>query len=384
MAGLDPEKLLGGYATGTLTEAERKALFDAARHDRRLFDALAGEQALKEVLKDPVRRRRLVERLQQADRAEQKTEGWGALVPAWLHLPTAARAAARPGPDAPSPVSRSARPEEISREGWMLAGVLACVVLAIGALAYWIDEATQQAEPMMAADSRGLAASAPAPVTPGMPAAESRPPRLSARDLFYAAPGGGTLPQKPLGLRYSIVQRGTDGSEREASPAMVFGDQDAPRLSVEVNARGYLYVLKRIPPGLWSLLYPAPSARPDPGGREAYVEGGTRYDVPPAGALAEPGERGPAHLVIILARDPQPELADLLYTEGTRPRTGPSEAARINDLVKQIRRELAGGRLLVQPVDPSQPDIPDEQAVYVVDQRPAASRILAEVMVSHR
>lgn len=49
-------KLLGGYATNTLTEAERKALFDAALEDQDLFNALHQEQALKDLLDDPVSR----------------------------------------------------------------------------------------------------------------------------------------------------------------------------------------------------------------------------------------------------------------------------------------------------------------------------------------
>ena len=40
-------KLLGGYATGTLTPDEQQALFEAALNDQELFDALAGEEALR-------------------------------------------------------------------------------------------------------------------------------------------------------------------------------------------------------------------------------------------------------------------------------------------------------------------------------------------------
>ena len=35
------KKLLGGYATGTLTAEEQQALFAAALEDQELFDALA-------------------------------------------------------------------------------------------------------------------------------------------------------------------------------------------------------------------------------------------------------------------------------------------------------------------------------------------------------
>lgn len=56
----EARKLLSGYATGSLTESERAALFNAALEDQDLFDELAGEQALKELLESPGARDRLV------------------------------------------------------------------------------------------------------------------------------------------------------------------------------------------------------------------------------------------------------------------------------------------------------------------------------------
>ena len=56
----DARKLLGGYATGTLTDAEREALFAAALEDQELFDALAADEPLREVLQDPAARARLL------------------------------------------------------------------------------------------------------------------------------------------------------------------------------------------------------------------------------------------------------------------------------------------------------------------------------------
>jgi hypothetical protein len=49
----DVRKLLGGYATGTLTDEEKQTLFNAAVDDADLFNALADEHALKELLDDP-------------------------------------------------------------------------------------------------------------------------------------------------------------------------------------------------------------------------------------------------------------------------------------------------------------------------------------------
>jgi hypothetical protein len=53
-------KLLGGYATGTLTAEERQALFAAALEDQELFDALAREQSLRDLLRDPAARAELL------------------------------------------------------------------------------------------------------------------------------------------------------------------------------------------------------------------------------------------------------------------------------------------------------------------------------------
>jgi hypothetical protein len=52
----DIQKLIGGYATGSLTEEERQALFEAALDDQDLFDTLQQEQALKDLFDDPFSR----------------------------------------------------------------------------------------------------------------------------------------------------------------------------------------------------------------------------------------------------------------------------------------------------------------------------------------
>ncbi len=60
MSREDLHKLLGGYATGTLTAGEREALFAAALEDQELFDALAGEQPLHDLLQDRAARAQLL------------------------------------------------------------------------------------------------------------------------------------------------------------------------------------------------------------------------------------------------------------------------------------------------------------------------------------
>jgi hypothetical protein len=59
----DIRKLVGGYATGSLTDQERALLFEAALDDQDLFDELAQEHALKELLEEPGVRQRLASSL---------------------------------------------------------------------------------------------------------------------------------------------------------------------------------------------------------------------------------------------------------------------------------------------------------------------------------
>ena len=84
MAEHELEKLLGGFSADTLTAEEREQLYAAALHDQHLFNALADEQALKDLLADPAVRRKLLHALAQPPGAR----GWRS----WLE-----RFASRPG-----------------------------------------------------------------------------------------------------------------------------------------------------------------------------------------------------------------------------------------------------------------------------------------------
>ncbi len=57
------ERLLGGHAFGTLTDDERRELFDAALEDQELFDALAEQEPLRELLADRAVRKQLLDAL---------------------------------------------------------------------------------------------------------------------------------------------------------------------------------------------------------------------------------------------------------------------------------------------------------------------------------
>ncbi len=76
------QRLMSGYATGSLTESERKQLFEAALEDQHLFDQLAHEQALKELIDQPGARDRLIAALAPAETSRavgawKKPLAWG-------------------------------------------------------------------------------------------------------------------------------------------------------------------------------------------------------------------------------------------------------------------------------------------------------------------
>jgi hypothetical protein len=72
------QKLLGGYATGTLTAAEQTVLFEAALEDQELFDALGREQALRDLLRDPASRAHLLAAL------DEPRLTWGQRAGRWI------------------------------------------------------------------------------------------------------------------------------------------------------------------------------------------------------------------------------------------------------------------------------------------------------------
>ena len=287
MAEPDLEKLLGGFSADTLTDEERQQLYAAALHNQHLFNALADEQALKELLADPVVRRRLLQTLAQA-----RSPGGGR---AWL--------------------DRFTRPAGLAWAGGVAVGVFAVVL----GLKVYQDSVRQAAETVVSEEERPTTPSSPpqaaAPIqapskradpkdsnavaktgpatkdtvlqrsreqVAASPASEFQIQALapagepaavgpSARALFHgqvpAAEMGKTreadpgqkskqlalrktldsiAPAKPLALRYSFV-----GSEEEERSGAI------TTLTVESNQEAYVQIWKRTGDALPELVLPA-------------------------------------------------------------------------------------------------------------------------------
>ncbi len=389
------EKLLGGYATGTLTESERKSLFEAALADQALFNALANEQALKDLLDDRRARRRLLQALEERPGLFARLLGWltrpaplalaGGLATAVLAVTTVTRVLDL----APPPEQAAEEASGLLAERDRPAAPKAAPERRAGALKKEAkakaDHARDQSSPAALADTMQEKPAAERQAEPATsPAPSSTPPVAASQD---AGPGK-AAPEAPVAnlLARSEVARsdapgarslfyGTRKKEeapaRERQPAeSKFPSSAAPReqvaggasprlgirygtvsreegraLVVEVNQRGYLYAVSREASGTMTLVYPAPASDP----QVALVEPGARYFIPPMGAL--PASR----VTVVLSRTP---LDDPMVLAGT----APPEKQGI--LLRQDTME--------PPLEGT-----DGPTVYVVEAAPSFSSILS-------
>jgi hypothetical protein len=319
------EKLLGGYATGTLSKGERRALFEAALDDQELFDALAKEQALRDVLQDPSARRELLEALGPA------REPFGLRIWRRLRQPAALAAAGafatllivaglllrRTTPSAPAKVLVAEAPQTPANADTAPAKIFEPPP------ARKAKKPARLPAPPLISQPADVAKMAPAPqprvvASTGIPSPEAQqiapreaspPPAMASTVAAYlrAKPQQLKLsasPQKTrnLGVRYSLVSRGPDGEYVPARLDAVFGLGDAVRLRVEPSDSGYAYLFQRDANGGLRLV------------STERVDKGRARDIPANSALRfdEPGAK---QLLLVFSRRQQPELAALATTE---------------------------------------------------------------------
>lgn len=199
--------LIGGYATGSLTEAEKTALFEAALDDQELFDELAREQALKEVIDQPGVRQRLIASLEPPPAAAWWKRPWPWAAAASLMVAMAIASfmlrpihrtevvrvepprieplieSAPPAVPAPAPSSVPKRTAPISKSP------------AKGGIA---AQARAQKDTAIAETSSGAA---PPGAAPSPPPAPPRAQQRTVGSLGAVAPG--FLP-KPFGFHYAV------------------------------------------------------------------------------------------------------------------------------------------------------------------------------------
>jgi hypothetical protein len=183
MSREEVHKLLGGYATGTLTAEEQQALFEAALEDQELFDTLAREQGLRDLLRDPSAKAELLAALD-----EPAPRG----ILAWLRRPMVA--------------------------GLAMAGVAALAVVV------W--QGSRKPAPVLIAEVKQMEApQAAAPVVPA-------PPTAPAAPAATASPSS----TRETGQSRPVRQRNEKDRREFRAPVEALRDKEMKRVDVAAEA----------------------------------------------------------------------------------------------------------------------------------------------------
>ena len=240
-----------------------------------------------------------------------------------------------------------------------------------------------------------------APQKPVAPTVAPHPPAVEPlSDSPLASSGGAQVvsagyTEKALGLRYSILRNSGDGDYREVAPDTVFHSGDRIRVAVEVNDSGYLYIAMKGASGTWRILFPAA----DIAGGNNRVESGQPCTIPSApGRFAFDQQPGEERIFIVLARQPEPSLEQLIYSLGSvAPASAPvvpsARPARIlsaqasfgDPLVDRLHSEVFARDLVFETVDENTPGAKKENAVYVLNRSGSPnSRLVADFVLKHQ
>lgn len=269
----DVRKLLAGYATNTLTEAERRELFDASLHDPALFEALADEQALRDLLDDPVSRAALLARIEPVSPSfRDRFAAWLrrpatvavlgtaavaitaiSILPLLRHTPAAApvqetaKMLAPAAPEAPPPSSDELSPQlrrSVPKREETKAKEAASPAapppppkaLEVPAVALNGNrprpEETKILEPPVNEFARGNLEPKAAPA-PAAPPAQSRLADAAVQSMAYQPTQAKA--DKKGGLRYAILKRNVGGDYIEVPPGTDFEPGDTVRVRVETS-----------------------------------------------------------------------------------------------------------------------------------------------------
>jgi hypothetical protein len=332
----DIQKLLGGYATDTLSEEERRALFAAALDDQELFDTLAKEQALRDVLQDPSTRQQLIDVLAPACKPFA-ARAWRRLrQPPVLAMAGGLAVLLIVGGLVLRQTKRAARP----------VAIMADAIAPRNELSTAASPSTPGASPRKVfhppAAARLPKLSTPLPAPPILPAQReissanlsvvpaAAPPPPPAVALARSAAEGGRqmLPAMPMPthsfiasggarmakmspakakasgasvaatrpIEYTLLLKDDKGVYSQVPSGTVFRAGDSVRLQVEARQTGYIYLLQRDSTGVWNLVASQP------------VETAQRYELPSSDGL-ESDTAAHLELLLVLSRAEEPAFA---------------------------------------------------------------------------
>jgi len=302
----DIRRLLGGYATNSLTETERQTLFDAALDDQELFDALQLEQALRDLLDDPVSRVQIRVALDQPSPVAWWSRWWShwwtwtaaasAVAAAVLIVAVARTHAPQPIQhyayvQAPQPVAapppaklessdadvRRLAPARVTQSASREESKQVVRVQPTVSQNQRKDEMQPPPAPaapppppiVLTTPQQQAQLDAQSPARSGQTQAQSQQVVVGAvnslRDQqqsppaarqFSAAVNGALLKSALEPVSFSLLKRDASGADQALTPAAALKPGDAVRLRVVPLTSGYLSLSRQDAAGQWTLVYP--------------------------------------------------------------------------------------------------------------------------------
>ena len=201
---------------------------------------------------------------------------------------------------------------------------------------------------------------------------------------------------RPLGLKYTIQKRTEAGDYNQVDSDSTFVNGDQIRLTIETNDSGYLYVVTQGTSRMWKPLFPSAEIA----GGDNKVERGKRYNIPSDSVFSFSGAAGTERLFVVLSRQPEGDIRNLMYKLEDRQRESNEPAhvmlaanIGIQDSMIQRLRATYARDLVIEKVDDSKaapaakvesPAPVQEKAVYVVNPKAGDKAwVVADIDLRH-
>lgn len=197
-------------------------------------------------------------------------------------------------------------------------------------------------------------------------------PRMTARDMFYAAESSATArPALALGLRYAVQRKLLNGQWLDVAPDSVFHSGDHIRVTVTANAAGYLYIIQQGSSGAWTPLYP-PAGDSIPVPR---VETGKSLTIPEEGSFLFNDQPGTEALFLLFSTQPLSSLS-----EERQASRGSLDDTSVSAIRKVYSRDL-----IVESLDEARAQSLQDHGVYVVNAQsgPARNMVVVDLKLQH-
>jgi len=191
--------------------------------------------------------------------------------------------------------------------------------------------------------------------------------------------------QQPLGLRIVVKRYNRDGSTTDVLPDTVFHSGERIRLTVQPNARGYLYIANKGSSGEWQPMFPSPEIENGDNRTEAMHS----YLFPSeTQAFTFDSRVGQESLFVVFSRQPVQDFEELIYKLEARKKSGtqqkgmkaadPDEekkppkkllvaSATISDPAISRLRDARARDLIIETVRQDTPGPNPETALYMVN-----------------